>query len=91
MTPLAEILPEVARTGAVGIDLWPKVHANQREQVEEMGHDAFRRLLDQHSVALSMTTRYDLGPFKLQDELQFIHDFGGQLIVTGAHTPPGDT
>jgi sugar phosphate isomerase/epimerase len=91
MTPLAEILPEVARTGSIGIDLWPKVHANQREQVEEMGHDAFRRLLDEHAVPLYMTTRYDLGPFMLQDELQFVHDFGGKLIVTGAHTPPGKT
>ncbi|MBL8850909.1 MAG: sugar phosphate isomerase/epimerase [Planctomycetaceae bacterium] len=90
LTPLAEILPEVARTGAVGIDLWPKVHANQREQVEEMGHDAFRDLLEMHGVPLYMTTRYDLGPFNLADELQFIHDFGGKLIVTGAHTPPGE-
>lgn len=91
MTPLAEILPEVAKTGAVGIDLWPKVHANQREQVEEMGHAAFRTLLDEHAVQLHMTTRYDLGPFKLQDELQFVHDFGGKLIVTGAHRSPGET
>lgn len=90
-TPLAEILPEVARTGAVGIDLWPRVHGNQREQVEEMGHAAFRRLLEEHSVPLYMTTRYDLGPFKLHDELQFVHDFGGKVIVTGARTPKGDT
>jgi sugar phosphate isomerase/epimerase len=91
MTPLAEILPEVARTGAVGIDLWPKVHANQREQVEEMGHEAFRTLLDEHAVKLHMTTRYDLGPLQLADELQFVHDFGGKLIVTGAHSSPGET
>ncbi|MFO1096387.1 MAG: sugar phosphate isomerase/epimerase [Planctomycetaceae bacterium] len=90
-TPLAEILPEVERTGAVGIDLWPQVHGNQREQVEEMGHDAFRKLLAEHAVKLSMTTRYDLGPFKLQEELQFVHDFGGQLIVTGAEKPAGKT
>jgi sugar phosphate isomerase/epimerase len=90
-TPLAEILPEVQQTGSVGIDLWPRVHGNQREQVEEMGHDAFRRLLDEHDAALSMTTRYDLGPFKLHDELQFVHDFGGRLIVTGADKSRGDT
>lgn len=90
-TALAEILPEVERTGAVGIDLWPRVHGNQREQVEEMGHDAFRRLLKEHSAALYMTTRYDLGPFKLEGELQFVHDFGGKVIVTGAHKSPGDT
>lgn len=90
-TPLAEILPEVARTGSVGIDLWPQVHGNQREQVEEMGHAAFRRLLEKHDVALYMTTRYDLGPFRLQDELQFVHDFGGKVIVTGADKSRGDT
>lgn len=90
-TALGEILPEVARTGSVGIDLWPRVHGNQREQVEEMGHAAFRRLLDEHDVALYMTTRYDLGPFRLHDELQFVHDFGGKVIVTGAERSRGDT
>jgi hypothetical protein len=28
--PIAEILPEVARSGAVGIDLWPRPHGSQR-------------------------------------------------------------
>ncbi|MFM8494347.1 MAG: hypothetical protein ACKOEM_02315, partial [Planctomycetia bacterium] len=28
--PLAEILPEVAKTGADMIDLWPKPHGTQR-------------------------------------------------------------
>lgn len=90
-TPLADILPEVERTGAAGIDLWPRIHANQREQVEEMGHAAFRRLLEEHSTRLTMTTRYDLGPFALEDELRFVRDFGGRLVVTGARSVPGET
>lgn len=34
--PLAEILREVNKTGAQHIDIWPRKHGNQREQVEEM-------------------------------------------------------
>ena len=37
---LAEVLPEVSKIGASGIDLWPKVHGNQREQANEMGEAA---------------------------------------------------
>ena len=35
--PLAEILPEVRKTGSTAIDIWPKSHGNQREQLQEMG------------------------------------------------------
>ena len=89
--PLAEILPEVAKVGAQSIDIWPRGHANQREQVDEMGHEAFAALLDEHGVRLGISTRYDLGPFKLADEIKFVHKFGGKLIVTGAKNAPGDT
>ena len=34
---LTDILPEVAKTGASAIDIWPMVHGNQREQLSEMG------------------------------------------------------
>jgi sugar phosphate isomerase/epimerase len=83
-TPLADVLAEVKKTGAERIDLWPRVHANHREQVEEMGHDRFGSLLKEHGVQLGMTTRYDLGPFGLEQELGFVKKFGGRLIVTGA-------
>ena len=43
--PLKKILPEVTKTGANTIDIWPAVHGNQREQIEEMGHEAFAKLL----------------------------------------------
>ena len=39
--PLAEIVPEVQKIGSEHIDIWPRVHGNQREQVESMGNEAF--------------------------------------------------
>src|SRR5690606_6437273 len=52
--PLAEILPEVRRTGAEFIDIWPARHGNQREQVEEMGHERFAEMLHEHGVRLGI-------------------------------------
>jgi len=86
--PLAEILPEVAKIQADGIDLWPKVHGDQREQADALGRDAFARLLKDHGVRLAMTTRYDLGPFGLEKEMEYLQHFGGSLIVTGSGKPP---
>jgi sugar phosphate isomerase/epimerase len=89
--PLAEILPEVAKIGAEGIDLWPKVHGNQREQADELGREAFAELLKKHNTRLAMTTRYDLGPFKLESEVEYVKHFGGSMIVTeSTKTPKGD-
>jgi sugar phosphate isomerase/epimerase len=82
-TRLEEILPEVKKTGASGIDLWPLRHADQREQVEAMGHERFGELLKKHGVGLALTTRFDLGPLKLRDEMHFVRRFGGEMIVTG--------
>jgi sugar phosphate isomerase/epimerase len=84
---LEEILPEVRKSGAEHIDLWPRRHGDQREQMEAMGHDAFAELLRKHNVKLGMTTRYDLGPFGLQDEMRVVRKFGGRLIVTGSRGP----
>ena len=63
--PLAEILAEVRKTGADAIDLWPRVHGNQREQVEAMGEQAFLELLSRNQVRLGALTQYRLGPFGL--------------------------
>ena len=90
-TALAEILPEVSRSGSEAIDVWPRRHGNQREQVEEMGHGRFRALLERHNVKLGMTTRYDLGPHGLQEEIKVVKKFGGRLIVTGARGGVGKT
>ena len=89
--PLAEVLPEVKKTGADSIDIWPRRHADHREQVEKMGLDRFAELLRQHDVRLGMITRYDLGPFGLQEEMHVLQKFGGKVIVSGARKGPGKT
>ncbi|MHC4404543.1 MAG: sugar phosphate isomerase/epimerase family protein [Planctomycetota bacterium] len=86
---LAEIVPEVRKTGAAEIDVWPEHHANQREQIEAMGHDAFAELLRKHDVTVGMFTRYDLGPFGLQDEMRVLGRFGGSLLISGSSGPKG--
>lgn len=81
--PLAEILPEVKKTGAAAIELWPRKHGTQREELDAMGEQAFAGLLQQHGVGFGGTTRYDLGPFKLADEIRLVRRLGGSYIVTG--------
>ena len=88
-TPLAEILPEVAKTGAVGIDIWPKRHGDQREQLDEMGEETFAALLRKHNVQLGCITQYALGPLGLQDELPLAKRLGCSTIVTGGVGPKG--
>ena len=89
--PLSEIVPELAKTGATEIDIWPRVHGNQREQAEEMGFDKFAELLANHSVTLGISTRYDLGPYKLQDEMKVVSSLGGDMIVAGSGNVEGAT
>jgi sugar phosphate isomerase/epimerase len=81
--PLATILPEVKKTGATSIDLWPKVHGTQREELETIGHERFAEMLRAHGVSLGGFTRYDLGPFGLEQEIRVARKFGATRIVTG--------
>ena len=85
--PLAEIVPEVKKIGSKRIDIWPRVHGNQREQVESMGNAAFADLLATHGVELGVSTRFDLGPFGLAEEMAFAQEFRASLIVTGSEGP----
>ena len=62
--PLSEILPEVAKTGAESIDIWCKVHGNQREQIAEMGDEAFAELLKKNATKLKSRKKLGL-PNKL--------------------------
>ena len=92
--PLKDILPEVTKTGADTIDIWPRVHGNQREQIEEMGHDAFSKMLRSHKtnkgiLRMGCITRYDLGPFGLQKEMAFAKKFGTKVIVCGGRGKRG--
>ena len=91
---LRNILPEVTKTGADTIDIWPRVHGNQREQIEEMGHDVFSKMLQSHKTAkgvmrMSCITRYDLGPFGLQKEMAFAKKFTTKTIVCGSRGKSG--
>jgi len=86
---LEAIIPQVRTTGAKAIDIWPKVHGDQREQLAEMGEAAFKQLLAQHDVSLGCITQYKLGPFGLQDEMQLAKRLGCATIVTGAAGPKG--
>ncbi|MHC4642050.1 MAG: sugar phosphate isomerase/epimerase family protein [Planctomycetota bacterium] len=84
---LPEILPEIRKAGAEYIDIWPEGHANQREQIEEMGHQQFAAMLKQHHVKLGILTRYDLGPFNLKDEIRLAKKLGGSMVVCGSRGP----
>lgn len=88
-TELAEIMPEVKKIGATAIDLWPMVHGNQREQLEEMGEAKFARMLKASGVELGCLTQYALGPYGLQDEMRLAKRLGCRTIVTGGKGPRG--
>ncbi len=88
-TDVAEVLAEVKKTGATAIDLWPKVHGNQREQLSELGEEKFISLLRRHDVRVGCITQYKLGPFGLQDEMRLANRLGCQTIVTGGKGPKG--
>lgn len=88
-TKLAEILPEVRTTGAEHIDIWPKRHGDQREQIEAMGHERFAALLERHHVKLGMLTHYDLGPFRLADEMRVAGRYGARILIAGSGGPKG--
>lgn len=86
---LEVILPEAAKVGATAIDIWPKVHGNQREQLDEIGAERLDELLQAHQVGLGCITQYKLGPFGLQQEMQFAKRVGCKLLVTGSKGPAG--
>jgi len=91
--PLDVILPEVAKAGCEVIDIWCKVHGNQREQITEMGDEAFAALLKKHGTKLGVSTRYPLGPLKIQDEMAWVKKLGGKIVLsgsTGPKDPEGD-
>ncbi|MBL9186948.1 MAG: sugar phosphate isomerase/epimerase [Opitutaceae bacterium] len=87
--PLDVILPEVTKTGCEAIDVWCRPHGNQREQIVEMGDDAFVALLAKHRAKLGVSTRYPLGPLGLGDEMMWMKKMGGGIIVTGSGGPKG--
>jgi sugar phosphate isomerase/epimerase len=86
--PLGDILPEIKKVGAESIDIWRKVHGNQREQITEMSDEACKALLKKHDAKISMSTCYPLGPTGLQEEMVWLQQYGGKIIVTGSGKYP---
>lgn len=80
--PLAEILPEVKKTGASCIDIWGLRHGNQWEQIAEMGHERFNELLRANDVKMGMATRW-AGPAGTMEDLKIAAKLGAKLFVTG--------
>lgn len=85
--PIGEILREVKTCGATGIDIWPKAHGNQREQLDQLGEERFAELLRRYEIELSCITQYKLGPFGLSDEIPLANRLGCKTIVTAGKGP----
>jgi len=86
---VGEIFPEVRKTGATAIDIWPKVHGNQREQLDDLGEEKFAAMMAENKIKLGCITQYKLGPFGLKDEMRLAQRLGCRTIVTGGSGPTG--
>lgn len=82
--PLDTVLGEVAKAGCEAVDIWRKVHATHREQITEMGDDAFQALLSKHKTRIATSTCYPLGPFKQDEEMAWVKKNGGYMTVCGS-------
>ncbi|MHC4541510.1 MAG: sugar phosphate isomerase/epimerase family protein [Planctomycetota bacterium] len=84
---LGDVLPQVRQAGAEHIDIWPEHHANHREQIEATGRERFAEMLREHQVQLGILTRYDLGPFGLENEMRLAKRLSGSMVITGSRGP----
>lgn len=82
--PIDSVLGEVKRAGCESVDIWRKVHATHREQITEMGDEAFQALLRKHGTTMSVSTCYPLGHFRQDDELRWVRKNGGVMTVCGS-------
>ncbi len=90
-TYIGDILPEVKKSGAIALDIWPKHHANQREQLDDLGIEKFKEMLVKNQAELGCITQYKLGPYQLAVEFPVAHALGCKSIVTGAVGPATQT
>ncbi len=87
--PVDEVLGQLAACGAESIDLWPKVHGDQREQVDAMGIDALQKLLEQHKTRVDVISAYRFSIFDLEPEIKFAQTIRCPMLVTMAKGPLG--
>lgn len=81
---IREIVPEVRKAGLDALDVWCPRWVKHRTEIDEMGHEAFLALLKQHKTRLGAISPYNLGPFRLNDELRVIAKLGGTLSICGS-------
>lgn len=86
---IGEILPELTKCGSSHLDLWPKRHGNQREQLDGIGEERFLAMLKTAGITVNCITQYPLGPFRLREEMALANRLGCHLIVTGGEGPKG--
>lgn len=84
---LAQILLQAHKCSAQHIDIWPAPHANHREQIDQTGHGVFTDMMKRRRVRLGILSRYDLGPFKLDDEMHIAKSFGAKMIICSSKGP----
>ena len=88
-TPLPDLLPLAPQVGDGRLDLWPRPHGNQREQLAEMGTPRYLELLAAHRVTTAAISRYDLGALRLTEELPTARALKAQLLIAAAPGPKG--
>lgn len=88
---LGDILPEVAKTGATAIDLWPHPHGSQREQLDAIGEEKVTAMLADHGVQAGCLSRFDLSSTnrqaEMREELRLAGRLGCQCVVTAGRGP----
>lgn len=87
--PLETVLAQASICGAQAIDIWPKIHADHREQWHAMGDEAFAKLLAQYNIPLGCITQFPKGPFGQDAECQVAKQHHCPLIVTGSPAQKG--
>lgn len=88
-TELSKIVPEVEKIGANAIDIWPRPHGNQWDQVEKMGPEKFCEMLTKHHVNLGAISSYKFGSLNLKPIMEKASQMCGQstLFVVGGTGP----
>ncbi|HAW29037.1 MAG TPA: xylose isomerase, partial [Planctomycetaceae bacterium] len=87
--PLETILQETPKTGAEYIEIWAKRHGNQREQIDELGVEKTKQLLDKYKIKLGSFTCFKYGLFNMRGEMDLVSQLGGDMVICNSGGPKG--